>query len=469
MKKITFILLLLIEFNFFINANAQDTINHKSVDDLFKLSLDDFLNIVITPSKLPQIEGNVSQKIDVVDINQLESNVSGNRNICEAISNLPGASVSVLSRNDANWGTYGGIGPKYSTYMLQGLPIDAFIDPMSLDLNIVDHIEVQRGPASVIYPNYLSQDFAGNQSPLAGTVNLVLKSKIEQPKTLFKTSFGSYNSLNGQFFHQNRIDRLNYFCGISYEMSDYTNYGTENSWLNIKKNPEYKKTKIYGGLTLFMDKNEKRKLTVFYQKTLHTGDAGRVYRGFNNEYGTLNAGYDVALNDKFHLQSHLGMRSYNRTWQESNFGTIDTLKSNNGVNQIIIPADISFSWLQGKISSLSIGADYQNASYNTWCDPLSGYHIYGNKASAIQGGIYIQEELIPVPKLIVRGGLRYAYLKDQIELINGSAPGENNVKWEKLLWSTGIRYLINDKISLYANGGSSFAPPSIKSSGGTFF
>ena len=31
-----------------------------------------------------------------------------------------------------------------TTDMPQGLPIDAFMDPMSLDLNAIDHIEVQR-------------------------------------------------------------------------------------------------------------------------------------------------------------------------------------------------------------------------------------------------------------------------------------------------------------------------------------
>ncbi len=123
-----------------------------------------------------------------IDVKEIETNVSGNRNVCEAIAGLPGASVSVPSRKDANWETYGGIGPKYSTYMLQGWSLDAFVDPMSLDLNAIDHIEVQRGPASVFYPNYLSQSFAGSQSPITGTINLILKEKIEQPKTSFQTS-----------------------------------------------------------------------------------------------------------------------------------------------------------------------------------------------------------------------------------------------------------------------------------------
>ncbi|MCX6554667.1 MAG: TonB-dependent receptor [Candidatus Aminicenantes bacterium] len=435
--------------------------------DLFNLSLKELMNIVVTPAKMSQSMGTVTQKIDIIDAKEIERSVSGNRNICEVIAKLPGASVSVLSRNDANWGTYGGIGPKYSTYMLQGLPLDAFVDPMSLDLNAIDHIEVQRGPASVFYPNYLSQDFAGNQSPLAGTINLILKQKIEKTKTLFMTQYGSYNTLNGQIFHQNRIGRFNYFCGSAYEMSDYTNYGAEGSWLNMKKDPEYKKKKIYGSLTLFTDKDEKQKFTIFFQETWHVGDSGQIYQGYDHQYSTVNAGYDIAFSERLNLQSHLGLRSYGRTWQESNLGVMDILKTNNGVNQVIIPVDLSLSWRHRKKHLLSVGADYQGATYYTWSDPLLGYRIYGNKSSALQGGVYAQEEWHPHAKILLRGGLRIAFIKNRIALISGNIPDRGSESWSNLLWSLGARYALSSKVAFYANAGSSFATPGLKSSGGT--
>jgi outer membrane receptor protein involved in Fe transport len=446
---------------------SQDTVSVKSAQELLNLSLDDFLNVVITPSKLPQANGSITQKVDVIADKELESIVSGNRNICEAISKLPGVSVTVLSRNDANWGTYGGIGPKYSTYMLQGLPVDAFIDPMSLDLNAIERIEVQRGPASIIYPNYMSHDFAGSQTPLGGTVNLILKGKIEEKETKFGLSYGSYNTLNGQLFHQNHSGDLNYFIGTTYEISDYTNYGTTDSWLNMHKNPEYRKLKMFGGVTLLLNGNEKQKISLFFNQTLHSGDAGRIYRGYNNEYGTLNAGYDFAINSSLFLQSHIGIRSYDRSWQESNFGVVDTLKSENGVNQIIIPADISLAWKQTENLTLSFGADLQDANYLTWYDPLTGYHNTQNKASTIQVGIYGQEEWQLSDKFMMRGGLRYAYISDFVVLVNGGPPGNDKVSWTKLLWSAGSRYSVNSKISLFANAGTSFASPGLKSSCGT--
>ena len=420
--------------------------------------------VIITASKSPQLQGNVTQKFSVLTVKDMETNISANNNICDMLQNQTGTSVSTLSRNDANWGTYGGIGPKYCTYMLQGLPIDAFIDPMSLDLSAIHRIEVQRGPASVLYSNYLSQDFAGNQSPLAGTVNLILKEKFDQPLTQFIIAFGSYNTINGQFYHQNISKNFHYFTGINYEMSDYTDYGTKGSWLNMQKNPEYKKTKLYSGVTWFSD-NENQKFTLFVNKTIHTGDVGRIYRGFDNNYGTFNAGYSLKLSKKAELQAHMGYRSYERTWQESQFNP-DSLSSNNGMVQHIIPIDILVTIKHSKGKLLTAGVDYQGADYYTYSDPLAGYKIIGNSSTAMQTGFYIQEEM-NFGKLKVRGGARFNYTKNNIDLISGSTPGQKSKDWTKFLYSGGLRYNATKSISIFANAGNSFITPGIKSVGGT--
>ncbi len=422
--------------------------------------------VVVTGSKQYRSAGNVTQKIDIIKTAEIEEIVAGNNNIAEVLAEKPGSSVSVLSRNDANWGTYSGIGPKYSTYMLNGLPLDAFIDPMSLDLMAVERIEIQRGPASVLYPNYLSQDFAGNQSPLAGTVNLILKDNIKQQESVFQTTYGSYNTLNTQAYYQNGNDKLNFFAGANFENSDYTNYGTENSWLNMQKDPQYQKLKLFAGAGFFFGNDKKNKMNVFINRTSHQGDAGRVYRGFNHDYTTVNISQSSEISDVLSFNASVGIRIYNRTWQDSHFNVVDSLVSNNGVRQKIIPVDANVLWKHGKSNLLTIGVDYQNAEYNTFSDPLLGYDLYGNKSRAYQNGIYAQEEL-HFGNLTIRGGIRYNYIKTTIELISGGNPGEPVTEYNNLLWSTGLKYKITPTISIYANAGSSFSPPGLKSMGGT--
>jgi len=436
-------------------------IGQQEMADTLKLN-----EVVITASKEAQPIGNVTQKIDVLTAKDLKPLILGNNNIADALLYQPGMSVSTLSRNDANWGTYGGIGPNYSTYMLSGLPVDAFIDPMALAMTAVKRIEVERGPASVLYPNYLSQDFAGNQGPLAGTINMILKEKIDQRQLAISTSYGSYNTFNGQLYFQNATRNLNYFGGITYEISDYTNYGIENSWLNMKDNPQYRKTKLYAGATWFAGKQDQNKFYFFVNKTIHNGDAGRVYRGFDNDYITVNIGYSAKITDNTQLNTSFGLRNYVRSWQESYFSTVDSLLSDNGVNQSILPADINLTINHGKANLLTIGSDFQNADYETWTAPVNSNEQFGNISNALQAGIYTQEEL-HFGGLILRAGLRYSFIKNNIELISGGAPGQSEESWSRLLWSGGIKYNFKRLASVYFNAGNSFLTPGLKAVGGT--
>ncbi|MEZ5196365.1 MAG: TonB-dependent receptor [Bacteroidales bacterium] len=459
MKKTRFIKLAIVCFismYFYSTSYSQESVNDT-------VSLEE---VVVTGSKQYRSAGTVTQKIDIISSKTIESSIMGNNNIAEILSQEPGASVSVLSRNDANWGTYSGIGPKYSTYMLNGLPLDAFVDPMSLDLNAFERIEIQRGPASVLYPNYLSQDFAGNQSPLAGTVNLILKENIKKREAVFQTGYGSFNTLNTQAYHQNVKDNVNYFAGVNFENSDYTDYGTENSWLNMQKDPEYQRLKVFAGANLFYGTNKNNRLSAFVNKTRHQGDAGRVYRGFKHDYTTINIAQSTEISEDLNFHASVGFRIYDRTWQESIYNTIDSLVSNNGVNQKIIPVDANLTWKHGQNNLLTVGTDYQNAQYYTTSDPLVGYDTYGNKSRAFQSGVYVQEEL-NLGGLTARAGLRYNYIKTTIDLISGGNAGEPETDYSNLLWSAGLKYRLLPVLTIYANAGNSFLPPGLKSMGGT--
>lgn len=443
-----------------INAVINPLSAQTAVNDSVKLD-----EVVITGSKVFRPVGNITQKIDVINLQQMQTSTTGQNNIAEIIGNRPGISVSALSRNDANWGTYGGIGPKYSTFMLNGLPLDAFTDPMSLDLMVFERIEVQRGPASVLYPNYLSQDFAGNQSPLAGTVNLITRQTIDKQATIASTAYGSWNTINGQLYHQNVSGNLHYFGGLNYESSDYTNYGTEGSWLNMKKDPEYVKLKMYGGSTWSYGDYNQHKLSAFANHTQHKGDAGRIYRGYIHQYTTVNVNQTSELTQNLILNASFGGRIYDRNWQESQFNEVDILLSNNGVYQRIFPLDVNMGFKHGS-HLLTVGIDYQSALYYTHNDPLLGYSLYDNKSRATQKGIYIQEELY-LNNLILRGGLRVNRISTKIDLLSGNNPGDAESDYNRVLYSFGSRYKVNPYFSVYANVGNSFLTPGLKSVGGT--
>jgi iron complex outermembrane recepter protein len=420
--------------------------------------------VVVTAEKVPQTQDRLTQKVDVITEKQIDQITYGKRNITEIFEYQPGTFVNPLSRNDANWGSYGGLGPKYNTYMLEGIPIDNMVDPMSLDYLALEKAEVQRGPAAVMYPNYLSMDFAGNQSPLSGTTNLVLKDIIDRPLTRLDFGYGSYNTYTGRAYNQGRSGNFNYFLGVSYEKSDYTNYGTANSWLNMLKDPNYEKAKLYFKTTYLFDR-EDHKISLFGNHTQHTGDVGRPNRDFDNNYDTLNAAYSNQINKILNAQFKIGYRSYDRRWGEDNYPPSLALREHDGVKQQIIPMDLAFNLSHWGKSLFTFGTDYQKATYSTYTE-TNGISNTGNDVWATNWGLYAQEKLV-WEKFDFRFGGRYNTTGQHYNLISGTSPSTTDQSWDKFLWSGGIRYNALKEMAFYGNVGTSFQPPSAKSVGGT--
>ena len=440
-------------------------------DDDEELRVYDMDEMVVTGSKMPKTPGNVTQKIEIIPSARFEELVIGNSNLAEILSYSPGNFANVLSRNDANWGSTGGLAHTYKGYMLDGLPVDAFIDLQSLDPAAFERIEDQRGSASVLYPTYLAMDFAGNQSPLAGTTNFVLKERVAQPRTTLSTYYGSYNTIGGRFFHQRSAGDLHVFFGGHHEDSDYTDYGTEGSWLNMVDDPEYEKTKMYMRATYFLDDYTDHKVSAYIHRTWHTGDTGRPNRDFNHMYTTVNASYLAPASDKLTIQAKIGYRDYDRLWEDDKYDASApapdfSLSSENGVNQEFIPGDVSFSLAYAENSLLTAGADFQAASYETFSETDQKEPVLGNDADATHYGAYAQVEH-GLDNLVLRAGVRYNHLAHDIHLLQGAPPGDDTNSWDKILWSAGARYNPSNLLSLYTNAGSSFKAPSLKSVGGT--
>ena len=187
----------------------------------------------------------------------------------------------------------------------------------------------------------------------------------------------------------------------------------------MHKDPEYKKLKLFAGLNLEYGKS---KLKLFANKTIHSGDAGRIYRQFNHNYTTVNFSQLTDINNSLSVSLSGGMRIYDRNWQESRYNQLDSLLSDNGAYQKIIPLDLHGKWEKGK-NSLIFGLDYQNADYHTFSEPVAASREQGNKSRANQTGLYLHDEF-NAGVLTLRGGLRYNMINTKIDLISGGNPGE---------------------------------------------
>jgi outer membrane receptor protein involved in Fe transport len=421
--------------------------------------------ITVTASKAPQPQKDVTQTLRIIDGQEIaQLPIGSNRNLSELLGYQPGIFVSALSRNDANWGSSGGLGPKYNSYLLEGLPVDSFVDGMSLDPAALQRIEVQSGPAAVMYSNYLAMDFAGNQTPLAGITNYVLRDRIDAPLTRIQAGFGSWATVNAQAHHQGRAGGLHYFLGGNWERSDYTNYGTPGSWLNILDDPQYTKVKLYAKGTVFLGRDD-RSISLFAHYTGQTGDVGRPNRDFDHAYGTINAAYRNRISGSLNLEVKGGARIYGRRWGEDAYPTSLALREHDGVNQTVFPGDLTFTWRHLGESRLTFGGDAQYATYETYAE-VDAPRTKGNEATAFATGIFAQEQLV-LGDLVVRGGLRFSHSQQSYALLGGAPPGVADRAWNKVLWSTGVRWNALPELALFANSGSSFVAPTPKAVGGT--
>lgn len=432
--------------------------------DIYDLPLEKLSEVVITDTKIAQSQEMVTQKIELFYPEEFEQLTDYNRNIAELLKYTSGQFVNPLSRNDANWGSFGGLGPKYNGYLLDGLPIDSFADAMSLDPWAFGQVEVHKGPASVMYSNYLTMDFAGNEAPLAGITNFILKDRIDMPLTRVLVGMGSYNTLQGRLYHQDSKGNLNYFLGGGYEQSDYTNYGRDGSWLQMVKDPEYRKTKLYARMTYLFDRDD-HKLSLFAHHAQHDGDAGRPNRDFRHLYATINASYTNQITPAVNLQVKSGYRSYDRRWAEDNFPADLGLREHDGVVQSIFPTDVTLNIRHGGESILTVGADAQVATYETTAE-IAGIKATLSDVTAYSTGLFLQEKYV-LDRWVLRVGGRFTHTHHSYDLFNGTAPARDDNSWDAFLWSAGFRYNASKRIAVYGNAGSSFVVPSAKQISGT--
>ncbi len=424
--------------------------------------------IVVTATKTPETKTSVTQEVDVIHADEIERMVPGNGNLAETVSHLPGVYVNVLARNQPNWGSVGGLGTNYNTYMLDGLPMDSFCDPMSIDPWIVERVEVQRGPASVLYPNFLSQDFSGNQSSLAGTTNFILKERADTPETRITSGYGSFDTFKGRIDHRNHIGNLHYYLGGTLEDSDYTNYryklSDAPSGLDMTEDPDYQNKSIDFRPTYFFNNSDKHKLSLYVHRLWHDGDMGRPHRELDHNYFSSQAKYDRPLGERASARVQLGYLSYDRNFGEDSYPASLASRGKSGVDQTIVPGDVNIAVDHNDRGVLTLGSDFQLADYK-WFNGQSTSDVI-NDADAQQYGVYLQEEY-DLDRWIVRIGGRYNHTHHQYHLMGGQKPDDTEKSWDSVLWSAGLRYNATDAFSIYSNAGTSHLVPAAKFIGGT--
>lgn len=307
-------------------------------------------------------------------------------------------------------------------------------------------------------------DFAGNEAPLAGTTNLILKERIEETMTRVEAGYGSNDTVSTRAYHQGRVDNLSYFAGAGTEDSRYEQYGADKSWLQTVEDPDYRKSKLYGKLSYAFDRTD-HTLSLFAHHTRHDGDMGRPNRDFDHRYDLLNLHYTNQLSDSLNLQFKAGERRYERQFDNDNYPASLDLLSISETRQRLRPMDLTLNLRHRGNALLTLGVDHQTVDYRTG-NSSNDVHARENRVDGRSTGFYLQEK-VQLDNWVLRAGIRRNTIKHDYDLLGSQAPSVSGAEWRENLWSIGARYNISPTLAVYTNAGSSFMAPAAKQIGGT--
>ena len=158
-----------------------------NIDIQLKQDILELETVVVTGQYNPKPIDKSIYQIDLISSRQMEER--GVNNLAEALSNETNVRLSV----DPALGTslqLQGMGGENVKFLLDGVPIigrlDGNIDLTQINMDNVDHIEIVKGPMSVVY----------GTNALAGVVNIITKVNTRNSEIL---KLGSYIGSEGAY------------------------------------------------------------------------------------------------------------------------------------------------------------------------------------------------------------------------------------------------------------------------------
>lgn len=424
--------------------------------ELAPLSLEDLLNIQVTSTSRRSESQHLAPGIVTV-ISSQEIEHYGARHLRDVLDRVVG--MQILSSRQ--WGhTKSSIRGMNSAHnegsvlvLLNGRPVREATDGgVNFDiyegfpLATIDHIEIIRGPGSVIY----------GTNAMAGVINLVTKdAKTAINDTRIDISGGSFNrrqlqlstlssgtdySLNvgANIIRSNGDD----FDGITDNDNNAGTYILDEESNNLLINGEYKNFTLN---TMFMDNNPNRANSTF-QLPAQQVEKQRFYLDLGYLYDITN-GWDASINYTLNTSS-VG-------WQANETIGRNHYKDRSEMLETILRGNITEN-----LNLLAGGSYTENATaFNFFLDPVKVYNL----------SAYTQLDYMLSPKQKVIGGLQWnkpETTASDLSARAGFIQGFGDNWWVKLLYSEAYRSpnlvesYIRSGINLWGN--SNLSPEKIK-------
>ncbi len=388
-----------------------------NIDIQLKQDLLELETVVVTGQYNPKPIDKSIYQIDLISSRQMEER--GVNNLAEALSNETNVRLSV----DPALGTslqLQGMGGENVKFLLDGVPIigrlDGNIDLTQINMDNVDHIEIVKGPMSVVY----------GTNALAGVVNIITKVNTRNSEILKLGSYigseGAYNfSISGSLIRKRNTFSIygarNMFQGI--DLNDSTRYMDFKPKLQYNTGFDYTFRKS--------DFKLRYRITYFDEEIRHYGNVQGI-SATDQYFNTNRLVNSLQLNDKFgesFFFEAVGAYSiYNRDTQNYRKDLTDFEQ-----NEVGTPSETSFTNIMLRTSVLWAKPDAKISTQfglDLNYDDARGDKISTDDPSMGDYAAFVSAQWDFLPSATLQPGLRFIYnTKYQAPIIPSI-----NLQWE---------------------------------------
>lgn len=379
------------------------------VHDIKDLSLDSLLNIQISAAaKYKQKISEAPASVTIITSEDIER--YGYRTLEDVFRNIRGFYVS----NDRNY-TYIGVrgfsrptdynnrisilinGRSINENIWQSGPVGT---DLALDLDMIDGIEIVRGPGSVLY----------GTNAMFAVVNIITKDGNQINGLKVSTEAGSYGWLKGSAMYGKELaNGMNIMvAGGGFRVSgkdlfykEFDNPSTNNG---IAENLDW--DNYYGFLTEISYKNFTLQGDVTSrEKGIPTASWGTTFNDPRNKTLDERQLMELKYDRKIGSDKNMVLRGYYQHYYYRGWSPYELLFTDHA-NGSWLGGEFQFSWDLQSNNRLTVGAEYQNHYRAEYITQLGGEPQFSNNSPFRIYSLYIQDEYQVLRNLSFTFGLR---------------------------------------------------------------
>ncbi|ACL02572.1 TonB-dependent receptor [Desulfatibacillum aliphaticivorans] len=407
--------------------------------------------MVVTATKTETPLREVAASVDVLDREELELRSQPNGDFIDLLRNIPGMTVArAYAPFPATVRMRGGVGQ--TVILVNGLPVD-FKMSQSIPNEIIDRVEIVRGPTSAIY----------GANATGGVINIITKTGSENLRAEIRGGGGTSGTYRTSVMTEGKEDNVGFAFAGHYGGSAGENVVENNNNPTIHMINKCKYNKSGAAASGKYDFGRASSVTLFYNYWWGDYMRGRVYYGGEWERNYANVKFNQGFNDMFDMQVNLAYHVDDLLHTYDKGGTnYYTPHQRRYTDYEAIPIDVQFNgrFFDGK-NTLTLGYFHSDKTeeqdYRDW---NTNAELNLIKFSEETWAVYAQDTWKILDNLILSTGIRYDDWKNYDNYfgnyVNRTPDERSEDNWSP---KVGLRYNFNTATSVWANYGQGFNTP----------